>query len=136
MSVDLPTGNLKATLINGAAVLGGIAILALMWTWSAVVSMGMESDLEEYHRLVRNSEIPLDEKIVLLDQIDFFRDNLHAIPVGYFRWAKFNRTVREMLKGRLTREKAVFIEREFSRLRRELGETKHSRETTQPWPNL
>ncbi len=132
MSVDLPTGNLKTTLINGAAVLGGIAILAFVWNWSAVVSMGMEADLEEYHRLVRNSEIPLDEKIKLLDHIDFYRDNLQAIPVGYFRWAKFDRTIREMLKGGLTRDKAIFIEREFSRLRRELGENKNSRETTQP----
>ena len=127
MSVDLPTGTSKSTLVNGAAVLGGIAILVLTWNWSAVVSMGMESDLEEYHRLVRNSEIPLGEKIKLLDHIDFYRDNLHAIPVGYFRWAKFNRMVREMLKGGLTRDKAVFIEREFSRLRRELTESNYSK---------
>lgn len=132
MSIDLPTGSLKSTLINSAALIGGIAILALMWNWSAVVSMGIESDLEEYHRVVRNSEIPLDEKITLLDHIDFYRDNLQAIPVGYFRWAKFDRTIREMLKGGLTRDKAIFIEREFSRLRRELGENKNSRETTQP----
>jgi len=31
--------------------------------------------------------------------------------------------VREMMKGRLTREKAVFIEREFSRLRREVAKS-------------
>ena len=127
MSVDLPTGTSKNTLVNGAAVLGGIAIVALIWNWSGVVSMGMESDLEEYHRLVRNSEIPLGEKIKLLDHIDFYRDNLQAIPVGYFRWAKFDRMVREMLKGGLTKEKAVFIEREFARLRRELTESNYSK---------
>ncbi len=103
----------------GAAI--GLVLLLVFLRWGSVSQSKVSSDLCDYHRILRESSLDMTVKLELLDQIDFLRDEAdQGRIVGATRWTEFDKIVREMLGERPSPEAAVFLEREFTRLHRDI----------------
>jgi hypothetical protein len=102
-----------------------LLVLACFWlSWPSVRAGIIEKDLDAYARQIRHStSCPTTCKESLLDRIDAVDDAIQAgKSVGLLRWLRHDRAIRQVLRGKLTRDNARLIERELRRVEKELGD--------------
>jgi hypothetical protein len=84
----------------------------------------MRQDLHRLTMEIETTNIRLEKKEYLLDQIDAIRHRLHAgasIPAA--SWLEAKESIESLLQGKITDDKTRLIERQLDRITREINET-------------
>lgn len=105
------------------AVIAGIVIFAVILRQPTNAGR-MRQDLHRVSMQIETTNIGLDEKEYLLDQIDAIRRRLHAgasIPAA--SWLEVKESIESLLKGEITDDTLRLIDREFDRINHEIFET-------------
>ncbi len=91
--------------------------------WSTLSRFKIESDLRQYGRVVRQSNLMLDDKERLLDEIERLEDRLRLGEQINFRlWCRHHQTICEILDDGINGDEARLIERELLRTEQDFTE--------------
>lgn len=102
-----------------AASILAVLILLLWWQWQPIVNSVIRSDLEHYARQTRAADLPLSIKEGVLDTIERLESQMDdGRQIGFFRWRRCDKAIRELLVGPFTSDKAKLVQRELRRLER------------------
>jgi hypothetical protein len=105
----------------------GVVVLVLMAAvladFANIKAWWVAADLSEYARVIRHADCPLEEKERLLDRVEALEDCLrHGSTIGFLRWQRCNRAVRDLLDLGLSADNIALLERELHRVEREIVE--------------
>jgi hypothetical protein len=94
-----------------------ILIVLVVVNWNTVSRIKIGTDLRGYARAVRQSDLNLDDKELLLDVIERLEDRLKlGEQINLRLWCLHDQTIREMLDDDIERDEARLIERELNRV--------------------
>jgi hypothetical protein len=106
-----------------------LAAVGLWLGWPFLRAEKMQDDLDYYAQQIRHCPCPLAVKEELLDRVEALEDALRAgHSVGWRRWERADKAIREMLKPEINDDTSRLIERELRRVQREMAETSKGRE--------
>jgi hypothetical protein len=98
-----------------------ILLLMLWWCWPAITGTVIVNDLRGYATEIRESELPVESKVELLNQIDNLENELNdGCPIGLLRWRSTNAAIQDFLKGDITADEVRLIQRELSQLEKQI----------------
>ena len=91
--------------------------------WSTLSRFKIESDLRQFGRVVRQSNLGIQDKERLLDEIERLEDRLRlGEQIDFRRWCRHYQTILEMLDDGIDGDEARLIEREFLRTEQDFTE--------------
>jgi len=90
-----------------------VILLVLWFSWATIKRAIIAHDLREYATEIRQSDLDVDAKIRLLNQIDDLENELDGDSIGLLRWRSTDAAVKELLRGEITSDDTRLIEREL-----------------------
>lgn len=115
---------LKRLLIRTIQVVVGLIVVVvglIAWNWTSLKNFAFRESLVWNAQAIRQSTCPLNDKILLLDRLDFLMEYVdEGKTVGVVRWMEFEQAIEPLLKDEITSDEQRLVEREMDRLEREL----------------
>jgi len=93
-----------------------VVLLIFWWFWPTISRAVITNDLRHYSTVVRQSDVDVEIKVQLLNQIDDLEGKIQqGHSIGLFRWRSTDAAIRELLTGELSSEDVLLIQRELER---------------------
>jgi hypothetical protein len=121
---DSPEPRFSLAMVVRIAVVALLLLVAGWWFSPTIMRMVIVHDLREYATAIRRSDLDLESKVRVLDQIDSLEDRLQkGRSFGIMQWRFIDTTISELLDGEISSDDLRLVEREltWARKRMEAG---------------
>ena len=120
------TGSTQRNLLIGclvvALVVVGGCVVGLAVGWRSFLKFGIASDLDEFHELVKGSDLDAGKKDQLMGRLRALKARAREEPIGLLRWIDYDEDVRGILEDhKVPPDELERLEDQLSQMEEEFG---------------